>query len=386
MEAILNKSTQAEPLEMRPRQIEWKQLWSLVALYASIIIGWIAYYRYQPKLLTEFHFTDFTFLLVLAQAIILVITPPIAGRFGDRYRFRKGHRIPIISGGISFAAMIFMSVAFTLVSNPGEVFKWVLPVLIILWLIAMSIFTSPSLSTMELFTPVDKLPKAMAMLTIVANLLYSLEPVIVDIIDYLGAPVTFITGGVVVFVSGYALKRNAMGLFARQESEGSRPAASFRLDTTRSRYGLIYLLGLSLGTATAVLFNVMPDVLVTIYRGVFPALTGNEMIAGVLVLSALVSWPMTTLVSKYGLGRSFWISTVLSAVSFGILLGVSSSAMATVVLLVFSLSFSMLSVSSLPLAIGSSNYYEKVFCVGIFFSAVAVPDGVLDVLQAMHVL
>ena len=43
--------------------IHWKQLWSLAALYASIIIGWIAYQNYQPKLLVRFHFTDFTFLL-----------------------------------------------------------------------------------------------------------------------------------------------------------------------------------------------------------------------------------------------------------------------------------------------------------------------------------
>ncbi|HET7178537.1 MAG TPA: hypothetical protein VFI14_02380, partial [Chryseosolibacter sp.] len=28
--------------------IQWKQLWSLAALYGSIIIGWIAYENYQP--------------------------------------------------------------------------------------------------------------------------------------------------------------------------------------------------------------------------------------------------------------------------------------------------------------------------------------------------
>jgi MFS family permease len=142
--------------------IQWKQLCSLAALYGSIVIGWIAYQRYQPKLLVQFQFTDFTFLLIVAQALILTITPPIAGKIGDRFRLKSGHRIPIITAGISFAAMIFMAVAFTLFSNPGEIFKWVLPVLIIFWLIAMSIFTSPALSTMELFTPVDKLPLAMA--------------------------------------------------------------------------------------------------------------------------------------------------------------------------------------------------------------------------------
>jgi MFS family permease len=122
----------------KPEQIEWKQLWSLAALYGSIVIGWIAYHNYQPKLLHQFNFTEFTFALLIAQSIILVLTPPIAGRIGDRFRFKSGHRIPIISSGISFAAMIFMAVAFTLFSNPGEIFKWILPVLIVLWLVSMS--------------------------------------------------------------------------------------------------------------------------------------------------------------------------------------------------------------------------------------------------------
>ncbi|MBA4145950.1 MAG: hypothetical protein C0523_09320, partial [Cytophaga sp.] len=52
--------------------IQWKQLWSLAALYSSIVIGWIAYHNYQPKLLVKFNFTDFTFLLTLVQGIILV--------------------------------------------------------------------------------------------------------------------------------------------------------------------------------------------------------------------------------------------------------------------------------------------------------------------------
>ncbi|MBK8292797.1 MAG: hypothetical protein IPK96_19525 [Flammeovirgaceae bacterium] len=180
------------------------------------------------------------------------LTPPIAGKIGDRFRFKAGHRIPIISSGISFAAMVFMAVAFTLLSNPGEVIRWILPLLIVLWLIAMSIFTSPALSTLELFTPIDKLPRAMAILTIVSNLIYSLEPVIVDLIDYLGAPITFMIGGVAVFVSGYALKKNSLSLFANNPS---RPRADFKFDTTRTNYSYIFLLGVGVGIPTTLMFN-----------------------------------------------------------------------------------------------------------------------------------
>jgi MFS family permease len=367
-----------ETNERKPDSIEWKQLWSLIALYASIVIGWIAYYRYQPKLLVQFEFTDFTFLLAVVQAVILVITPPIAGKLGDRFRFKDGHRMPIISTGISFAAMIFMAVAFTLLSNPGEVFKWVLPILIVLWLFAMSIFTSPALSTLELFTPVDKLPKAMALLTIVANLLYSLEPVIVDIIDYLGAPLTFITGGVAVFLSGYALKKNSLGLFKKGDDGAKKPMVSFKLDAKKSKLGYIFFMGIVMGLATTILFNVLPDLLEQKVGDVFGVSDGNLMIVGILVLSAIVSLPASNFVNQIGLNRSFWISFLMLGISTCGILFLDIRTVAIFMSLIFAVTFAALSVSSLPLAIKNSNYYEKVFCVGIFFSGVAVPDGIAE--------
>ncbi|MFZ6011195.1 MAG: MFS transporter [Bacteroidota bacterium] len=361
--------------------IQWKQLWSLSALYGSIVIGWIAYQNYQPKLLEQFKFTDFNFLLAVTQAVILVITPPIAGRLGDKYRFERGHRIPIITTGISFAAMIFMAVAFTLFSNPGEIFRWILPVLIVFWLIAMSIFTSPALSTMELFTPIDKLPRAMALLTIIANLIYSIEPVIVDIIDYLGAPVTFITGGVVVFVSGYALKQNSLGLF-KQNGNKERPMASIKLDTQKSQYGLIVFMGLVLGAATTVMFNLFPGVFEEKLGVLYSQVNGKILLVDMLLLSALLSWPLSNVVNRFGMENIFWVSFILIVMSISCILLLDSPWLVAGMIVLFSVTFTSLSVSSLPLAIQRSNYYEKVYCVGIFFSGVALPDGVLQAIQA----
>ncbi len=359
--------------------IEWRQLWSLAALYASIVIGWIAYHNYQPKLLEQFHFTDFTFLLMVVQGIILVITPPIAGRLGDRFRFQQGSRIPVISTGISFAAMVFMAVAFTLLGNPGEVFKWVLPLLIVFWLIAMSIFTSPALSTLELFTPVDKLRRAMAILTIVANLLYSLEPVIIDLIDYLGAPITFMVGGIAVFVSGLALKRNSITLFNHQQG---RPKTAMKLDTQKSSFGFIFFLGSALGLSTTVLFNYFTSILQT-NLGIFAGgRAGKWILVLVLVLSTLIILPVSNWVNKHGVEKTFWISVVVNLASLAGVVLFHVPVIALLMILIFTVSFTSLSVSSLPLAIARTNYYEKVFGVGIFFSGVAFPDVIVEAIQA----
>jgi MFS family permease len=364
--------------ETRPLNIEWKQLWSLTALYASVVIGWIAYQNYQPKLLIKFSFTEFAFLLTVAQGIILVVTPPIAGRIGDRYRFERGSRIPVISAGMSFAAMIFMAVAFTLLGNPGEIFKWVLPVLIIFWLIAMSIFTSPALSTVETFVPVEKLPRAIAVLTVVGNLLYSLEPVIVDIIDYLGAPITFITGGVIVFLSGYALKKNSMNLFNNADKKSR---ATFKLDTQKSEYGYILFLGIVLGIATAVLFEIFPAVMSEKLSVLF---TGNSKIVsvGILIVSAILCVPFSSLVNTYGLKKSFWVSGIATMLAIAGVLLFQAPLAVLLMTAIFAIGFAALSVSSLPLAIGKANYYQKVFCVGIFFAGVELPDTIIEIIQA----
>lgn len=373
----------AIPQQSQQEEIQWKQLWSLTALYASVVIGWIAYQNYQPKLLVKFQFTDFAFLLTVAQGIILVVTPMIAGRIGDRYRFEKGNRMPIISAGISFAAMIFMAVAFTLLGNPGEVFKWVLPVLIIFWLIAMSIFTSPALSTIETFMPIEKLPRAMAVLTVVGNLLYSLEPVIVDIIDYIGAPITFISGGLVVFLSGYALKKNSMSLFQKNDGKEMRPQASIQLDTQKSQYTDILVYGLVLGVATAVLFKIFPEVMQTKLSVLFTSDNSKIVSVGVLIISAILSLPFSTLVNNYGLQRSFWVSTIFTIVSIAGVLLFQAPLAVLLMLAIFAIGFAALSVSSLPLAIGKANYYQKVFCVGIFFAGVELPDFIIEVIQAL---
>ena len=357
-------------LEARTDSIQWRQLWSLAALYGSIVIGWIAYQNYQPKLLEKFHFTEFTLFLAIAQGLILIVTPPVAGKIGDRFRVKQGHRLPIITLGISFAAMVFMAVAFTLFTNPGEIFRWILPVLIIFWLIAMSIFTSPALSTIELFTPIERMPKAMALLTIVGNLLYALEPVIVDIIDFLGAPLTFVTGGLVVFLAGYLLRENSLSLFKQK-----RDFVKARVEDTGERqWSFIFMMGIGMGLATSVMFNLFPPV----YNSLL-GVDGKWMLVMILVLSAALSMPLSNVVNRLGLRRSFFRGMVVVLMSMAAIFMAGSAWLLILLTIIFTVVYTILSVSTLPLAIQLARGDEKVFCVGIFFSGVALPDAVIQI-------
>lgn len=359
------------PVPSQNGDIQWKQLWSLVALYSSVIIGWIAYYNYQPILLDTYNFNDLTMFLFVAQGIIMVITPPIAGKLGDHFRKTKGNRLPIISAGISAAAMIFMSVAFTLILNPGETFKWILPILIILWLGSMSIFTSPAISSIDLFAPTNKLPRAMAIITIVYGTLYALEPVIVDLVDFLGAPLTFVVGGVITAGSGYLMKKNTGkmldGIVADVKKE----------DKKKSDYTYAFVVGIALGIATTILFNLFPNWIESKLGHVFD-INGSMVISVILFLSAVFSLPISRIVEKRPIYISLMISVIAIFVIIYAIFFLENSYMVAILLLLFAFFYSMISVCGLPLALSVINDKNKVFGVGIFFSGFELPNAIME--------
>jgi hypothetical protein len=61
----------------------WSQIYALAALNAAVVISWIAYHNYQPKLLEKFEFTALSNFLTMAQALVLIVIPPLAGFVAD---------------------------------------------------------------------------------------------------------------------------------------------------------------------------------------------------------------------------------------------------------------------------------------------------------------
>jgi hypothetical protein len=353
--------------------IQWKQTASLLALYASVIIGWIAYHRYQPALLDTFNMTEFEPLLIWAQAIILILTPPLAGYLGDKYRDRFGNRLRIITLGVSFAAMIFMTVAFTLIVNPPQSFVlYALPVLVILWLFAMSLFTSPAISTIEIFSPSSKLPITVAALTIVSDLLYSLEPVIVDIIDFLGGAATFAVGGIIVSISGYLLRKNSLQLTVEGKEE--RPDNQ----NPKSNMPKVIMLGVGMGLFSGIIIEVFPDYLNKLESVV--GISGQWISSIVLVLTAIFSIIISRRVSKGNIVKLLLTGLIFAALSTLGVFTISNNAIILILLAAFAIFYAMVNVTALPLALQNTSVKEKVFGVGVFFCGFEIPNSVIDVM------
>lgn len=358
------------------KSIRWPQLASLASLYASVVIGWIAYYNYQPILLEQFNLDGYTLYLFIVQGIILVVTPPIAGRLGDKYRKRAGHRLPIISAGISFAAMVFMAVAFTLFVNPapGLFMTLLLPGAITLWLISMSIFTSPAISTVELFAPKEKLPSAMAIITLVSGLIYAIEPVIIDVINFLGAPITFAAGGVAVGVSGYFLTKNSKKIFDNLPKEEVNDDKKEKSD-----FGVIIILGFSIGIITSLLFNLFPDRFEVAMDYLFGREVSGDLVTTIiLAASALMAVPMGKLAEKLGLHSSVQLGVIMVFICTLGILFMENDLLMIFLMIGFALSYTLTSVSLLPLAIQGIGIRNKVLGVGFFYAGFEFPNSIIE--------
>lgn len=355
-------------------KIQWTQVWSLVALDVAIIISWIAYHKYQPSLLKQFGFADFTFELAIVQGVILFLTPPIAGYFADKIRKERGERLPVVNVGISFVSMVFMVVAFTVFANPTGWIQLLFPVMVVLWLISMNIFHSPAISTVELFVPPQKLPQVMAIFAVIADLAQSIEPSIVDLIDYFGAPLTFAVGGILVFGTGYFFQKSAKSLIANDEVHEDFSA----FHPEKSNYPLVFVLGIGLGIATTFFFNIAPDLA---QKSINIGIKGNYFISLLIAVAALVSYPISHVVEKQGVSKMATWASVSCAVLIGVL-SLSSGMMSMICFFVFPVAFATMTVSYLPLAFMRLNAANKVLGIGLFFSGVELANSIVEIVQA----
>ncbi|WP_448518797.1 MFS transporter [Rhodoflexus sp.] len=255
--------------------IRWSQLISLALLSSSIAISWVAYHNFQAPLLEQFGFQYLGKFVLIAQAIILFIVPPLAGALGDRYRQKGGSSLPVIMAGIGIVAMIFMSVATTIAISPDGIFRWLFPVLVTLWLIAMNIFHAPALAGLEEMVSIKNMPIAAGLLVFATDIAYSLEPVLVPIAQSLGAPVTFAAGGILILISGI-IYRNQVGVQANkaihQESQQAK----------KSNFVAVFFNGLLLGICITFIQEILP----TLAIAQKSLIGGNQLAAAVLAMAA----------------------------------------------------------------------------------------------------
>lgn len=355
----------------------WSQIWSLAGLNAAVVISWIAYHNYQPVIVKGFGLKDLSFFLVIAQAIILVIIPPIAGIIGDYMIKKNGKRFVVFTVGAGATAMIFMAVASMVQLGPDSSIAMFLPIMIVFWLISMNIFHSPANSMLDLFAPSADLPIVMAVITMTTELLYALEPIVIELVNFLHGPLTFLTGGVLLVVSGYFFLRttrninNADIAKSHLSSETERP----------NNYISVILVGLTFGIITAFIMEHFPQILADKLPSYQNKLFGGNHFSSIILgLAALLAIPASKVVEQIGLIQSIVISTILSAVTIIIILFVQNQNLTIMMCVILAAAYSLLAVSSFPFTLKNLSARNITFGVGLFYGSLELASGLFNIL------
>ena len=207
----------------------------------------------------------------------------------------------------------------------------------------------------------------MAILTIVYGLLYSIEPVIVDLINFIGAPLTFVVGGVAVFFSGLLLRKNSTIIT-------DKPKLT---EVGKSDFTYAFFLGMALGIVTTILFNLFPTWFEEKGFSIF-GVTGDGLASIILAAVAVLSLPMSKLTETRSVYSAILLSILATLLVTTGIYFIDNHFVLTILIILFIVFYALMSVSFLPLALTVVKDKQKVFGVGIFFAGFELPNGILE--------
>jgi hypothetical protein len=233
----------------------------------------------------------------------------------------------------------------------------------------MNIFHSPANSMLELFAPGKDLPLAMGLIAMVTELLYALQPVVVDIVEWIGATGTFITGGVLIILTGFIFRKTTR----------NAPFKRFDSDTKKSANNFLKVLmaGAISGTAAAIIENLFPDILEE-KLGNLVHLNGRFLASAVLGIAALTALPFSMWVEKTGVAKALGIGLIAVFLCIGLVF-LTSGIPSAIFCILAGLSFSIVSVSAFPFALYNLSPRHVTLGTGIFFGSTEIADGILNI-------
>ena len=187
--------------------VKWTRVLGVGTIHGAITITWIIYNLYLPELLAQFGFPETLARLILViENMLAVVVEPTMGALSDQATKWWNSRFPFILGGVIVAAATFMILpVIVIVGSPTGIARWFLPLFLIIWALAMATFRSPSLVLLKKCASNKDLPRAAAVLTVLAGLFAAIRPFSADFILSLGPMAAFAIGSGGLLVGAFVL-------------------------------------------------------------------------------------------------------------------------------------------------------------------------------------
>ncbi|GHM98967.1 hypothetical protein WSM22_04570 [Cytophagales bacterium WSM2-2] len=352
-------------------KVDWNKIFALAALDGGIIISWTAYHNFQPKLLQHFHFEHLKQFVLIAQSAVMLLVPLLAGWLTDYYRKKSGNNFSVFAVGISVASMIFMAVAFAISGQTFVNLVWLLPALIIFWLISMNVFHSPANSILEAFSKSPQMPLMMSVLVITKIAIHGAQPLLLSSLEKAGGSFTFLTGGVILVVTGIWFSRSTRDMtFTHVEGE----------EREQNRFGIVLLFGLLAGLVNSLILHFFPAILQAKFGARETLFEDHLYISLMLGVTAVATLPLTKLVRSLTVYKSLILALFVAFAAMLVLLLSNAVGISIVASLVIALAYAVVLITAFPYALTNIAPENATFGTGLFFASFELSEVVFSLI------
>ncbi|MFN6568607.1 MFS transporter [Dendronalium sp. ChiSLP03b] len=355
-------------------EILWRQVWGLAALLAAIVFSWMAYGFYQPKILRELEFVQLASWLGIVQGLLAAVIEPLIGGLSDRIQQRLGSRLPMISVGVVLAGLIFVTVSLLIEHSPPLGIRWILPVLMTAWTIAIIMFRGPAIALLAQFAPITELPQANAILVLVFGLVGAIGLMWNARLYSMGASITFLVGAIVLVLGVYILR-----LFTPKHFIYPATLNQSAITIPRVLLILIFVIGLATGLEINLLLSIFPQELQTQLPGLKVEFIASE----ILIVSAIASVPLGEWTTELGANKSMLLGLGAMTGLMGLTLLNDNNAIAIGLILAFGVSFSLVFISMISLVLGKIPANRAGLGTGLYFGGSAGGTAIVSLLMKL---
>ncbi|MGL6282233.1 MAG: MFS transporter [Microcoleaceae cyanobacterium] len=360
--------------QSKSTQVLWLQVWGLAAVQGAILLSWVIYNIYLSQMLVAFGFdSSLAASILVIENILAALMEPLMGTLSDNMQYWLGSRFPFITFGIILASACFILIPTIFVfGGSTDLTRILLPIMMVLWALAMTIFRSPVLSLLGRYATDTNLPQAASILTLVAGIIGAITPLSSKFILQLGPVFTFSLGSVVMLIAAALLRwAGPNRQVEKQLALDPHPTKiSNKSDISLRGLLIIFVTGMSIVLGFRLLMQNFAQVLKLHNLASQP----NLILITVFLTLALAALPMGRL-AKYLGNHLAMISGLIAMAIFSCAILLSHNViLATTIAIALGISFSLVSNNTIPFALSMVPEDRGGLGTGMYFSGNAAAN------------